>query len=35
MTSGNRRKILCLQRKIGVVPWKLVSKIVRGNIRAS
>ena len=35
MTSGNRRKILCLQKRISVVPWKEVSKIVRGDIRAS
>lgn len=35
MTSGNRRKILCLRRRIGVVPWKEVSKIVKGDVRAS
>jgi len=35
MTSGNRREILCLQRRIAVVPWMEVSKIVWGDIRAS
>lgn len=30
MTSGNRRKLLCLQR-IGVMHWREVSRIVRGD----
>lgn len=34
ITSDNRRKILCLQRRIRVVPWKEVNKNVRGDIRA-
>lgn len=31
MISGNRRKLLCLQRRIGVVHWREVSRIVRGD----
>lgn len=31
MTSGNRRKLVCLQRRIGVVHWREVSRIVRGD----
>lgn len=31
MASGNRRKLLCLQRRIGIVHWKEVNWIVRGN----
>lgn len=30
-TSGNRRKLHCLQRRIGVVHWREVSWIVRGD----
>lgn len=31
MTSGNIRKLLCLWRRIGVVHWREVSRIVRGD----
>lgn len=35
VTSGNRRKMLCLQRKTGISAQKEVSKIVSGDMRPS